>query len=211
MAERSWKGTVLIACAALAGLAIMVSEDYINRALEREQQFNEGFYSTEISQAAQARAERWYTALFIDTGVVQTSFDTTLPTRDDTARSPAVLRTFGGEIFRWWEGRLRSLWAIIWQVFLRVSHLLIWWPYAIILATPWVVDGWVSRKVNQHNFRLSSPIQNSAAVFVIEAVVFVGVAALLLPVAIHPMAVPAAIIAVAVAANRLLANFMKRA
>lgn len=212
VANWSWQLKVFMLALVLAGVTILIGEDFISASILREQAMNEAFFGTELSQTAQARAERWFRGAFEHTGIIKASFDAFIPDADARARDPKVLEELGrSPVFTWWEGRTRSFWAILWGATLRLSHALLWIPFGLFLVLPWIIDGWVARRIRQHTFALSSPLQHTYALTLAQVVVIAMIGGLFLPIPVHPATLPCALLAIGILMQRMIANFMKRA
>jgi hypothetical protein len=212
MATWSWQAKSLLAALVFAAATILVGEDYISGSLQREQGYNESFFTQTLSQTAQARAERWFRGTFEETGLIQASFDAFIPDAEARGRDPQGLQTLGqSPVFTWWEARTRSFWAILWTATLRLSHAALWIPWGLFLVIPWLIDGWVSRRIRQHTFALSSPITHSYALTLLQVLVVAAVGLLFVPVPLHPALLPAGLLLAGFLMHRAIANFMKRA
>lgn len=202
--------TVWLVVTLYVGLYIVfVGESWLLRLVETEQQMNAEFYSPQVAEAARDRATRWYTAVFVNTGIVEHSFAPFLPTEGE--QRTRGMEDFGEPLFHWFEGRIRSWWTLVWSMFNRVSAAMLWLPILPFMIVPFAVDGWVEREIKKHTFEFSSPVQQRYAMMLIGIIPLLFLIFLALPVAMAPIVVPVMGLGVGVTLQRATANFMKRA
>lgn len=206
----SWKVRTLLLTLYALLYVVFVGEGWLQRSMATEQQYNEAFYTRDLARHAEQRASTWFTDAFVTPGIVQGTFDLTLPKESDHRRSIGA-RGFGSAFFAWWEGRLRTWWTVVYQSFKRASGTLLWWPYALFMFVPWVVDGWVHRRVRQTSFLYSSPLQHRISLYVVEALLLAVIVLFFLPVPLHPLLWPAMLLAGGCAVSVALSRFAKRA
>jgi hypothetical protein len=202
--------TVLLGALLLAGIFVFLGEQWVMRVIERERQFNHGFYPKPTAEAIEYRASDWYQRAFVDTGVQSSTF--AMFTRESgpgIAASP--FDGTGMALYAWYEGRVRAFWAVIFQATLRLSQLVLWLPILVVCLFPWVVDGLMARKIRQHTYRHSSHLQHHYALLGISIILLLAMAMVIAPIPMPPVAIPVAILTIGVLVQRMLANYVKRA
>lgn len=192
-------------------LAMMfMGEAWISRVVEKERAYNHAFYSADTAQAAEARANRWFESVFVETGVMPHTF--TLFSREPDPNRPAgPFDDAGKPLVTWFEGVLRTFWTILWQATMRISHVALWAPYVLFMFVPWVVDGLVARKVKQHTYDFTSPLQHRYSIMLGYGILLLALAMLTAPLPLHPVVVPVVIAALGFLSQRILSNYVKRA
>lgn len=158
----------------------------------------------------ESRGVGWYQTAVVDTEIVAHSFAMYLPTEAEKARA-AETAELGGYIFDWFEQRLRAWWTVVWIIFVRLSVVLVWAPYALIFVLPWLVDGWVEREKRKYTFEFSSPVKHRYTMMAIAAIPVVFVLGLTLPFPMNPILAPICLILFGYLSYLAAANFMKRA
>lgn len=188
---------------------VFVGEEWVTSARAREAQMNAAFYTTEVSATAEARGAEWFTTIFVDTGVVGAIWSAMIPTEED--KQKPGMRNFAGSLFTWWETRLKTMWTVIYVAFVRVAHLLLWWPYGLFVLAPFVVDGWIVRRIKQTDFGFASPLSHRMSLYVLQAIALGYFCVVFLPFALPPVLLPALILATGLALGKVFANFAKKA
>jgi hypothetical protein len=205
-----WKTLSLLLTLYVVLYVVFVGEQWLQQSIQTERTYNRTFYTPALAEHAEQRAARWFTAAFVNTGVVQTSFEATVPTQADSLRSTGM-EGFAGSLFGWWEGRLRAWWTVIYQSVVRFSTTLLWWPYALFLFVPWIIDGVVQRRIRKTSFAFSSPLNHLVSLYALHILAVGALVLFFLPLPLHPALWPVATLVAGLACAVALANFMKRA
>ncbi|MFY9974669.1 MAG: DUF4400 domain-containing protein [Chromatiaceae bacterium] len=162
------------------------------------------------AQAVIERAEQWYGALFVEPGLVATSYRITLPNDQDVARGGALSPLATLPLWSWVAGRLEVIWAALYQALQRLAMLVAWWPFLLLLIPASWGDGWVRRRIRQAGFAYASPLAHAYALRGIVAVVVLLGLALFLPVPLPALGVPVVGVVLAVLVGAAVANAQKR-
>lgn len=189
--------------------ACIVGENWLLNNINREKAANQAFMGEGAIYAGK-RAERWYNSWFVETKVVQTSLAAV-----SSEDIPAEMRTTGDEmaqpVLGWLELRVRAWWTFVYQVFVRISIIGMWLPFAVMMLVPFVVDALTVRKIKSTNFGITSPHLHTIGVWGLLAA-FVGYALLIfLPFKVHPIWLPLLVIASSGCLWLTIAQFAKRA
>lgn len=206
----TWYKVLMIVGLYVTLYMMLVGEEYLNRVVEREGALNRQYFTTEVVNASDARATRWFTRVFVETGVMAHSFDMFIPTQEEVDRS-AVNPEFGQPLFGWWERRVRAWWTLVWSTFTRASSLLIWAPIAPLFILPWVIDGITQRERRRHTFDLDSATTQHVSVLALTFIPLLLIAVVTAPIILHPLFAPAMLLGAGVLCYTIIANFMKRA
>lgn len=189
------KFILFLICATLAvGLicAAFIAESTVSKTIDAERKANYAFLGAAAADS-EARAERWYRVLFVDTRITQFSFDLAASKRGDSGTQNRSVDTMANKGVSWWRERMRVLWSIAFQFLVRLSNILVWLPLAVLVFVPFVVDALVSRRIKATNFAITSP---HLQIFGVRAMTWLllGFALLqLMPFMLHPVWTPAAI------------------
>ena len=204
---------VLVASLYACAFVVLVGEDYLLKMVATESRMNRSFYSEDVAKAAEARAERWFSAAFVDTGVMLHSFDMFVATEEEKRATDktGLDGDFGNQFFGWFEQRLRALWTLVWSAFIRVSSAILWLPFSVLILVPWVVDGWAQRERRKHTFEFSSAMQHQYALIALGLLPLAYLVVLTFPVAMHPAVTPIGLFFAGFLIQQLIAHFMKRA
>lgn len=201
----------LIALIALA-VGLLIDESKVHRVIERERAANYMVMGNSAHHA-EMRAERWYRFFFVDTKMTEFSFgiaQNEMPASTGDTTVDAVNRATA-QGMTWWEGRMRVLWSITYQFFVRLSNIVVWLPLAFMIWLPFLIDAMVVRQIMRTNYALTSPHMQ---IFGIRAMwwIFLGFALLqLVPFMLHPIWTPVAIAMLCLSSWIGITQFAKRA
>lgn len=206
--KKTWKVTTLIIMLHVIALLGFVGEEWLTQSVQRERAANAAFFTPEVAEQAEERAQEWFKSAFVDTGVSALIFGAMIPTQAD-ADAVGLDRKFGS-LFDWWEGRLRTWWTILYQSFMRISVAALWFPYALFVAVPFMVDGWVRRRIKQTDFSMASPLKHRMSLYMIELLLVGYLVLLFLPIPLQPVFFPILVLASCAALGKVIAEFQKR-
>jgi len=156
------------------------------------------------------RAEHWYSALFIEPGLVETSYRITLPNDQDIAHAGALSPLATLPLWTWVAGRLEVIWAAFHQALQRLAMLAAWWPFLLLLLAAAWGDGWVRRRIRQAGFAYASPLAHAYALRGIIGVVLLLGLVLFLPVPLPVLGVPVVTALIGLLVGAAVANAQKR-
>ncbi len=106
--------------------------------------------------------------------------------------------------------RLHAVWWGIYAVCYRLAMIVVWLPYALPIFAAALWDGWQRRRISKWRFEFSSPMRHRYASRGAGYLVLCAAAIPALPFAIPPLAVPAALGLLAMAARFWIASIQKR-
>jgi hypothetical protein len=156
------------------------------------------------------RAEDWYGVLFVEPGVVATSYRITLPNDQDVARGGALSPLATLPLWSWVAGRLEVIWAALYQALQRLAMLVAWWPFLLLLIAASWGDGWVRRRIRQAGFAYASPLAHAYALRGIVIIVMLVGLVLFLPVPLPVLGVPVVAALIGLLVGAAVANAQKR-
>jgi hypothetical protein len=157
-----------------------------------------------------ASARTWYDAVFVDTGLVQGSYDLLLPDKTSVGKTPELGKLAASPLWRWVGDRLDVIWQALYLALQRIALLLAWWPFLGFVLVGAVGDGLLRRRIRQSGFDYPSPLAHRLAVRgMLSAGVLVPLG-LLLPLPVSPLAVPVVGALLGVALSVMLTQTQKR-
>lgn len=206
----TWYKWFAFLCLYVTVYMVVAGEKYLLRTVQEESRLNEQFYSKEVADLADERGTRWFTTIFIDSQIVRHSFDMFIPTEEAKAKSKGT-EGLGDSLFVWLDARIRAFWTIVWSTFTRLSTLLLWAPYVLLILVPFTVDGWMQRERRKHTFEFSSPVKHGYAMMAIGILPLAFLAVVTAPFVLPPVVAPLMLFGLGLLGQQAYANFMKRA
>lgn len=191
----------------LAMYLLLVKESALRTALAQERVDTYDLVGELSARTAEVRAHNLFTEWFVNSGATSASFNLLIPKKVGGSE----LDQRADPVFVWIEGRVRSIWLVIYQLMMRISNAALWWPFIILTTIPFVVDAMVKRRIKANTFDHTSPHVQSLAVKALVFALFGYPVLLLVPVAIPAEALPMLIFVVAGALSFAISHFVKRA
>ncbi|WP_440986296.1 DUF4400 domain-containing protein (plasmid) [Xanthomonas sontii] len=188
-AARTGKYIIIASLLYLAVIALFASEAYVARMLERERQMIYSLMGKNAAGNAEARASAWYRSAVLDTGVAATMLRFVSPDPGGDTKSGAA-RALGGPL-RYLEGRVRTMWLLLYQLLVRLSVTLMWWPYVVVIFLPTLVDALTQRRIASTNFSTPSPTMHMFAKGLLWLFLISSVCVLFAPIPLPPILTPA--------------------
>lgn len=199
-----WFFLILIVCITYLSL---VKEQWIADSLAKERISSYAMLGESSARFAEVRAYNAFTKIFTNTGIVDTTYE--IVTFRSTDESTAIDKA-GGTVLAWFEGRVRTVWLLAFQFMTRISTALMWWPFAILCLTPFLVDALVRRSVNANSFGHTSPhLQAIASRLILVAAVCFPML-LFAPFALPAAFMPGLILILSACMWSSIAHFAKR-
>ena len=156
MLANGWKALVILFVIHFFAYALVVKETWLLQTLQQERVAQHQFLGEEYASYSDVRAQNLFTRVFVNSGVMKNSFATMLPTEQQRANARGM-ENVGHNVFPWVEQRIRTWWTMVFQVFVRLSYAMMWWPFLVLALVPFVVDAWITRRVKSTTFALTSP------------------------------------------------------
>lgn len=205
-----WQRAAIAVVITFAIIGVLVSDRWILNAAEGELSSIQKWFGESARTEVVERATGWYTAAIVDTGFADEVWKGYTRTPEQRARSPEFETGPFKAGLDWFETRIRVFFTLIFQVFLRLSAVVLWAPYLALLIAPAAIDGWVRRKIKQTSFSYTSPLAHSYSILAIKAAVVGILFVFLLPVPLPIGCIPAAGALIALALGLVIANTQKR-
>lgn len=109
------------------------------------------------------------------------------------------------------NGYFRAIDALLLLAAFRVSTILHWLPWLAAFAAAVLADGAIARHIRSAEFRRHDPEMFALCLSLAILLACATVVGLVVPLTLHPMAVPALALALPVLLGRAIANFHRRA
>lgn len=209
MEKQGWKLFFIVLLLHVIAYAVLVQESWLQSTLTREQASHYAFLGEDQARYAETRASNTFNRWFVNSGVMSHSFQALVPTPEQRANSKGI-ENLGSQIFPWMEKRIRAWWTLVYQVLLRFSNAMLWWPFFVLAAVPFFIDALVVRRVKATTFGLTSPHLQGIAARSIPIILLGYFLVMFAPVFIHPAWVPAVIFVTSAALWMGVSQFVKR-
>lgn len=209
MDKQGWKLFFIVLLLHVIAYAVLVQESWLQSTLQREQNAHYVFLGEEHANYAEVRATNTFNRWFVNSGIMSHSFQTLVPTAEQRANSRGI-ENLGSQVFPWVEKRIRAWWTLVYQVILRFSNAMLWWPFAILAGIPFLVDAMVSRRIKSTTFGLTSPHLQGIASRAIPIILLAYFLLMFAPVFVHPGWIPAIIFVTSAAMWVGVSQFVKR-
>jgi len=208
-----WKWVLIGMIVWIIGYVAIVPQASVADRMRTEHNLNSAFLGTPAASEAEDRAARWFTVLVVNHGWLDRS-------GPSSAATPAAMN--GSEAARkvshaielaqtWASARVAVMWAVFYQLLTRVSVSAIWLPFLIVVLVPFVVDGWVVRKIKSGSFGRSSPHAFVFGRHFVALSPLLYVVLLLVPLPIPAYVLPVLCVVCGVSLWAAIAHFAKRA
>jgi hypothetical protein len=133
-----------------------LQEASLTRNFERERAAQHALLGTPASLYVETQAHNLFTALAVNSGAMKQSFQgAQLPA---PAAKPSAADGASRKISGWLEQRMRVIWTVVFYTMVRGFYALLWWPVAVLIIGPVMVDAIASRKIQATTFALTSPL-----------------------------------------------------
>jgi hypothetical protein len=208
MKGAGWKLWLAIAMLYLLLYGVLVGDKWMTRAINTEQAQVTRFLGAPATDTAYERARRWYRHMFLDTGMVKNSFSLFIPTEAQKKASRGM-ETLGEHQFRWFDGRLRVFWSMVYQALVRVSVYLLWWPIALILLGAAFMDGMIRRRIKMVAFGEMYPERFGVSLLVMKLGLYVMLVLTFAPFTVPVWLAPGFLALAVLATGVLVANTHK--
>lgn len=187
-AAKTWKYIIIVCIAYLSLIALFASETYVTGMFERERQMIYSVMGTGPAGHAEARATRWYREAFLDSGIVESSLRIVAAGAESAGNegAPSVV----AKPLRYIESRLRTMWLLLYQLQLRVSVTIMWWPYVVLIFLPTLIDALTQRRIASTNFSTPSPTMHMMAKSLLWLFLIGSIAVLFAPIPMPPILTP---------------------
>lgn len=192
----------------LVAYVMLVKVPWLEANIQKERESTYTLLGQADAHKAEARADSLYTQWFIDTGAVAKSFELLIPKK---VGSPAPeMEQQADPVFRWIESRIRAGWLLLYQLMVRASNTLVWWPFAVLVLPPFIIDAFVKRRIKVNTFDYTSPHLQSLGMRTFLLVLLGYPFLLLAPFVIPAALLPLLIVVVAAATWFSVSHFVKR-
>ena len=202
-----WIFTVFVL---IVGFLLVVKDTWLEQGLEQERQGIYELLGPAKAETTEVRVHNRYTRWFVETGIIEKSFMLVSPPQQEGTQIEEIDQKLN-PVFIWMEGRLRAFWLVVFQVMYRLAVTLMWWPFFVLTAVPFIVDALVRWKIKANTFDHTSPTLQALGVRAVALLVIAYPFMLLAPFALPPQLMPIMIFLSAAAVWFSVSHFVKRA
>ena len=186
---------------------LLAPTGWLNKAAEHEHAMSIRTYSAESMEIIDGRANRWYDALLVNTGIEKGLYDYVNPTaRRDAGKWDLDSRGFT----EYMAGRVEAAMLLAFMMLRRISSIISWSPFLLLIAVPAAIDGYLMWRIKKHGYQWVSPTLHRYAWRAKAIIVFAVVAALFTPLPIPPELLPITFSVFALALGLSISNMPKR-
>lgn len=207
----AWKLCAVLLLCVVVYYAFGASTQSMSETIVQEQAANARVIGNKEAHKATHRAKGWFDAAFKNTGIMRGSYRLVNGATPAKSSGIKTLEGKGNKVLHWISGRLKIVWMMVFQAFLRVSITLVWWPYALAVCVPFVVDALVVRKIKSANFGITSPHKFYIAWVVVTGLPWFYLLMVFAPFRYPPMMTPILMLVFAGAGWVTMGEFAKRA
>jgi len=190
-------------------LSILTFDHLVIDAVVDEYNMTQSYLPESTVRKITTRANNWYTTIIVDSGFEAGTYALFLPNREQM-RTARQMGKLGEKEFPWFEKKLDAFFYCIHQFLFRLSHLLAWYPFLLLLLIPSIIDGWMRRAIKKTNFDYTSPFFSHYSKTTIILLILGSWCALWVPLSLPPWLIPVSYGVIAMAAWILTGNIMKR-
>jgi hypothetical protein len=159
--------------------------------------------------AVQARADAWYDALCVRSGLVAGTRRLLLPAADEATRAHGLGPLVTLPVWDWLDGRIAVVFGTLHQALVRVALIVAWWPLLTLLAIAATGEGLLRRRIREAGFRQPSATAHHAALFGFLLLPPLLGLLLFVPLSLSPLGIPVAGAVLAVLGAGVLAQSQK--
>jgi hypothetical protein len=171
-------------------LSALVPTDWSSRVRDMEDRWLREAMGAEHAGLIFTAARSWYGAVFVNTGLVQGSYDLLLPDDASISRTPELGALAATPLWPWVAERLDVIWQALYMAVQRLVLLLAWWPFFAFVLVGAITDGLLRRRIRQSGFDYPSPLAHRLAVRGLLWIGFLVTVGPLVPLPVPPLAVP---------------------
>ncbi|KLB23337.1 hypothetical protein SM77512_22065 [Xanthomonas hortorum pv. gardneri] len=88
------------------------------------------------------------------------------------------------------ESRVRTMWLLVYQLLVRLSVTVMWWPYGVLIFIPVIIDALTQRRIASTNFSTPSPTMHIMAKSMVWVFLIGAVAIIFAPLPLNPALTP---------------------
>lgn len=193
----------------LALVLILVDQQWVISTMTRERQAQVEFMGQDRALTVQINAENAFTKALVNTGIMNNSMSALEP-KNSNASQPNSGPSMLDKTVLFIKSRLQAFWTMVFQVFLRIYYMVIWWPIVIMVLIPTVVDAIARRRAAQYTFASTSPHLQGLALRAIPTILLIYSILLFAPFYIPPAITPFIVLLTIGLTWFTLAHFAKR-
>lgn len=188
-------------------ISTFLSTSWIYDQIKEERKDTYVWLGADVSDKVVGRADKIFTAVFKDTGIMPMSYKLFLP--KDKSDDQDFKREEMVSLVEIFIDRLDAIWASMYQATQRLSLFIEWLPYLLPFVIPCLVDGYGIREIKKLNYGYASAVRYHMAIHIIIAMIFAPLVYMFIPLAIPPQIIPYWLLVTGLMAIMLVANIQK--
>lgn len=188
---------------------LIVPKTWLVSSIETDVSIYQSFIGKNTSSVVLKDAENWVSEYWLDSGAKDYVKSAFIPSRAEVQRSKG-LEKFGDKWFMYIGERIELMALIFYMVALRISYIVMWLPFVLIIFIPSVIEGWLQRKIKQTNFEYSSPTWHRYGVRGLVAIGLVALGTIIMPLSLSPLIIPLMMLATALMVGTIFSHMQKR-
>lgn len=192
----------------LIGMALFLPEKTVSAALDKERDLIVSSFGTDSAVQIISDSDRWYKAIFVDSGAIAFTFNLFIPSKEQVKKSTNI-ETMGANFFELLKERFYACFSVLYAFTQRMYLIAMWFPLCIPFLAAAIYDGLQVRKIKMLSFQsLSAPIfgaMQHAFVFLL----FIPIVYLFLPFPVTPLLMPTCLIVVGLVAIKMFSNLQR--
>ncbi len=173
-------------------ILLVIPTNWMEEVIRKEQLMGRAFLGEAAQLQLTSKAESMFKSVMVDTGAYRAIHEFFIPTEEQRIASRGLENLGKDNVFPYAEARVKAFALIIFQVLIRISEILLWLPYLVILAIPAVYDGYNQWHINRSSYNYSSPLMHRYGVRGMGLVLLGSLMISIIPLPIPPIVVPVA-------------------
>ena len=207
----SWRVLLLILALVSAELiisAVVSNPNWIMSQINQERESIIHWVGYDNTRKIINKADTWYVALFQDSGVESSTNAFFIPEQSGF-EDVADIDEKGQYIISILQEQLFVIWGQCYYALQRLSLLMEWFPYILLLLVPAVIDGAMTREIKKISYGFTSELRYVFGYKILITLLIIPFVYLFSPIAISTLAIPIWTVTLAVAALLMSSNLQK--
>ncbi len=190
-------------------ILLIITESWMQRVVHTEHGWLRDSMGETQAAWIEKTATTWYNEIVVETGALKATYNFLLPTREQIDASTGA-EHLGDHWFPLVLSRLQALFAVLYQMFVRLALMLSWLPFIVIASVPAILDGMMTWRIRRCSFVNTSTVVHRMAMNVTGWSVVALILALFVPLPVSPAFFPIVGIIIIIATVQVTANTQKR-
>lgn len=207
--KRSLWVVMWILCIEIIVVLVFIPGNFMELILKNEASLIDTYLGVETKNHVHLQAQRWYRSLMLDSGVYESIHYFLIPTEEQRANSRGM-ENFGLTVFQWVEHRLEAIGNVVYLMLTRISLILLWLPFMLLMLIPSLYDGYMTWKIKCTSFAYVSPVLHQLSIRGTMFLFFLILITLFIPFVVPPFFTPIFLLLACLLSGMMLSNMQKR-